>query len=91
MFNRRTGGPVVKRIDNYGPPNAKSPFGAADEKLDAKTELKTEDAAIKKIDTQSIDKNASQPIDSSGNFLISLKKFYPQIQFIQLKNIFFIL
>lgn len=33
-FTRRPGPPVVKRIDNYGPPNTKTPFGAGDDKSD---------------------------------------------------------
>lgn len=68
-FNRRASGPIVKRIDNYGPPNAKSPFGASDEKSETKTEIKAEETATKKSESQSTDKIVSQATDSSGKFL----------------------
>lgn len=38
-------GPMTKRIDNYGPPNSKSPFGSSDDKSEKITETKTEDPA----------------------------------------------
>lgn len=69
MF-RRSSGPIVKRIDNYGPPNAKSPFGQTDEKTDLKSES-TEEKIIKKNESQSADENASH-VDSSGKFNIAI-------------------
>lgn len=59
----------MKRIDNYGPPNAKSPFGQSDEKPDSKSEISTEEKIIKKNESQSADENASHA-DSSGVFSI---------------------
>lgn len=81
-FYRRSGGLVVKRIDNYGPPNAKSPFGANDEKLEAKTDIKNDDTGIKKSESQSIDKNILQATDSSGKLL----RFSQMISF---ENLFY--
>lgn len=70
FIDRRTSGPIVKRIDNYGPPNAKSPFGQSEEKSDSKSEVSTEEKIIKKHESQSADENASHA-DSSGKFWIS--------------------
>lgn len=66
ILNRRTVGPVVKRIDNYGPPNAKSPFGPSDEKSELKSESATEDVVGKKSESQSADEIATHATDSSG-------------------------
>lgn len=71
-FHRRTSGPIVKRIDNYGPPNAKSPFGHSDDKSDSKSEISAEEKVIRKSESQSADENAAH-IDSSGKLSIELK------------------
>lgn len=85
MFvNRRTTGPIVKRIDNYGPPNAKSPFGHSDDKSDSKSEVSTDEKVIKKHESQSADENAPHA-DSSGKFQIS--SIYPR----GLRNIWIIM
>lgn len=70
FVNRRTSGPIVKRIDNYGPPNAKSPFGHSDDKSDSKSEVSTDEKVIKKHESQSADENASHA-DASGKFRVS--------------------
>lgn len=62
----------MKRIDNYGPPNAKSPFGASEEKSDAKIDVKPEDIASKKGEPQTSDKNVSQAADLSGKHFLHL-------------------
>lgn len=60
---------MVKRIDNYGPPSSKRPFGSSEEKSDKKTESSGESPApVKKIDAQVADEIAVQAADLSGNF-----------------------
>lgn len=61
----------MKRIDNYGPPNAKSPFGASDDKIEKKSEVKTiEDSSTVNKKPESIDGNTAHSIDSSCKCLM---------------------
>lgn len=69
-------GPVVKRIDNYGPPNAKSPFSQGDDKADSKPETTTDETIIKKNESQSADENV-QHAESLGKILDNSKDFFP--------------
>lgn len=80
-LNRRTAGPIVKRIDNYGPPNAKSPFGASDEKSESKSDATNEETVIKKNESQSADEIAVHTADSSGKkkLLIIFEKLREKI------------
>lgn len=66
FYRRTSSAPIVKRIDNYGPPNAKSPFGASDDKIEKKSEVKTiEDISTVNKKPESIDGNTAHSIDSS--------------------------
>lgn len=67
-LNSRSTGPIVKRIDNYGPPNAKSPFGASDDKADLTLKSDSiEEIVVKKIETQPTDESIAHAIEISGN------------------------
>lgn len=68
ILNRRAG-PVVKRIDNYGPPNAKSPFSQGDDKGDSKLETTIDETIIKKNESQSADENV-QHAESLGKIIL---------------------
>lgn len=73
----RAAGPIVKRIDNYGPPNAKSPFGTSDDKADLKPETITEEIVSKKI--ESLDENIL--LVTEGKLFIFDKISYFNLQF----------
>lgn len=66
---RRTTDPIVKRIDNYGPPNAKSPFEAGGDEGDLNLKPDSiEESVVKKIETQSTDESVAHAIETSGKF-----------------------
>lgn len=65
----RTAGPVVKRIDNYGPPNAKSPFGQSDDKAESKSDTNIDEPINKKTENQSADENVLHA-DSAGKIFM---------------------
>lgn len=75
--------PMVKRIDNYGPPSSKRPFATNDDKSDKKLEASVGEGAssipTKKIETQPADEIAPKAVESSGKEILLNDKVQEEV------------
>lgn len=83
ILSKMNPAPMVKRIDNYGPPSSKRPFATNDDKSDKKADAPVGDGAnsvpTKKIETQPGDAIAPKAVESSGKEILLNDKVQEEV------------
>lgn len=82
IYSKMNPAPMVKRIDNYGPPSSKRPFATNDDKSDKKVEASVGGASsvpTKKIEIQPADEKVPKAMESLGKEILLNDKVQEEV------------